>query len=269
MVALEARGEPVRARPVARHLPVVRVQPRSQIREDEEQGGSDFTMADQGYETMEDRADDLEEEDDGEGGDQRPVLKLHESGRSAVFSVSDSSAAPRKAINLASVNERLPVVPMANAPPMSGGDAAMPPPFPVEEQPTSSAEEVVAEARRQIRSGQCGPAINALGGMIASSPEHPLAAEAMLMRAQCFRRQGAHLRALGEAERMARRYPSSGQRPAALMEMAESYASLGDMERARELFGQVMRQYPQSPAARRATSRVQELGRGGGRAREE
>ena len=61
---------------------------------------------------------------------------------------------------------------------------------------------------------------------------------------------------------MVRRYPTSRQRPAAMMIMAEAYASMGDSERARELFGQVLRRYPQSPAARQATARVQELGRG-------
>jgi TolA-binding protein len=44
--------------------------------------------------------------------------------------------------------------------------------------------------------------------------------------------------------------------------MAESYAAIGDRQRARQLFGQVLRRFPRSRAASRATARVQELSRG-------
>jgi TolA-binding protein len=104
--------------------------------------------------------------------------------------------------------------------------------------------------------------------VVAQSPEHPLAAEAMLLRAQCHRRGGEHLRAIGELERLARRYPGNGRGSDVLSEMAEDYAALGDTERAREIYGEIMRRYPRSRAASRATARVQELGRGT-RAREE
>lgn len=262
LAVLEARGAPRRSRT----LPVVRVQPRgaeapADTGADQGAEPAGFTMAEQGYEPIDEEPD---REDDGP----RPVLKLHESP--AAPASSGGSGTPRKSIDLDNVNERLPVVPMADAPPAGSAPpaGAMPPPFDPEGPASAPVEEVVARARQQARSGQCGEAVNALGAVIANNPEHPLAAEAMLLRARCFRRQGAHLRALGEAERMARRYPSSGLRPAAMLEMAESYASLGDLERARQLFGQVLRRYPRSSAARRATVRVQELGRGA-RPREE
>jgi TolA-binding protein len=258
IVAMEAR----RGGDAPRRLPVVRVRPREDeggdegVHEDETPpeavaASSRFDVAGQGV------GDDEGEPvaDDG----QRPVLKLYESPRPALV-FSDASG-PRRRIDLASVNERLPVVPMPEGNEL--GSEAMPAPFEPEAPAVASPEELMAQARRQVQSGQCAEAINGLGAVLSTSPEHPAAAEAMLLRARCFRREGAHLRALGEAERMVRRYPSSAQAAEALLEVAESYASLGDLERARDIFGQVMRRYPSSNAARRATARVQELGRGG------
>lgn len=260
LVAMEARrsGDP------PRHLPVVRVRARSDepenqmVHEDEAPprrvvASSRFDVAEQGVGDGEDQPEDEE--------GPRPVLKLYESRRPAL--VFSDEATPRRRIDLASVNERLPVVPLPEGAPASPGPTALPAPFELEEPATTSVEELMAQARRQIQSGQCGEALGGLAAVLSTSPEHPAAAEAMLLRARCFRRQGSHLRALGEAERMARRYPSSGRRAEALMEMAEAYAALGDLDRARELFGQVLRGYPRSGAARRATARVQELGRGG------
>jgi len=261
MIALEAR----RAGPQRknRRLPVVRVRPRAEAAPANEESPQRDRLA-MGFTVVEQGVGDYSNEEEGEG--ERPVLKLHESGRPGV--VASGGSSPRRRIDLASVNERLPVVPIANAPSPDGAPAALPAPFDPDPPAGTSVEDVVGRARQQIRGGQCGEALNALAGVLSSSPEHPLAAEAMLLRARCFRRSGAHLRALGEAERLMRRYPSSGRRPEAMLLMAEAYAALGDSERARDLFGQIMRRFPQSRAARRATARVQELGRGG-RPREE
>lgn len=264
IVGIEARrGEP----PRNRRLPVVRVRPRPESAEapasvesstPEDRLARGFTVADQGV-------GDFSAEPEEETGE-RPVLKLHESGAPGIVHSGGSSS--RRPINLANVSERLPVVPIASAPSPDGAPAALPAPFDPDPPATTPVEEIVGQARRQVQGGQCGAALNALAGVISSSPEHPLAAEAMLLRARCFRRSGAHLRALGEAERMTRRYPSSARRPEAMLVMAEAYAALGDGERARDLYGQIMRRYPRSRAARLATARVQELGRGG-RPREE
>jgi TolA-binding protein len=132
----------------------------------------------------------------------------------------------------------------------------------------SAVTEAIDRAREQANGGDCGSALTALARVLTQSPEHPRAPEAMLLRARCFRRGGAPLRAIGELERMGRRYPSNANQSSALLEMAEAYAALGDLERSRELFGHVMRRFPRSRAASRATVRVQELGRGR-RAREE
>ena len=138
---------------------------------------------------------------------------------------------------------------LEQGPPTEGGAAPSP-------------EDVVREARRQLAAGRCDVALEALGGLLARSPEHASAADAMMLRAQCYRLQGGHLRAIGELERLGRRYPQSSRRAEALVLMAESHAAIGDRERAREIFATVLRQFPRSSAASRATVRVQELSRG-------
>ena len=262
LVALEAR--PVKSRP---ELRVVRVRP--------DDPGEVTHPAAKARRAADVDADDehADTEDDGP----RPVLKLYESRVPGALSAAPLGSAPRRSrsVNLASVNERLPVVPIPDVPgtppldtaPASlelgqhGGEAA-----PIEAGP--SVEELVSGARASIQAGNCAAALQSLAQVVAQSPEHPLASEAMLMRARCYRRQGASLRAIGELERLGRRYPNSGRRVEALVEMAEAYVSLGDTERARQIFREIMRRYPRSRAASMATARVQELGRGG-RAREE
>jgi TolA-binding protein len=263
LVAVEAR--PAKGRP---DLPIVRVR------------SSDIERSPRDDVETESDVDAEPADDDGP----RPVLKLYESRTRLSHSSSQGfgstgSRRPRKSIQLASVNERLPVVPipdMPGTPPLDttpaalsinrNGAATAPTPAAVES--LQAVEEVVATARSQVRSGNCGPALQSLAQVLSRSPEHPLAPEAMMLRAKCYRRQGAPLRAIGELERLARRYPNSGRRLDALLEMAEAFVSLGDTDRARDIYRQIIRRYPRSRAASRATARVQELGRGQ-RAREE
>ncbi len=267
LVAFESADRPpaaVKSRP---NLPVVRIRPRAKR-----------VVVEDSRESRRERPD---RDNDGPvatggvtGGEQddspRPLLKLYETpGLPVVSSVGGSGggvpvSAPqrrRRSIDLASVNERLPIVPIPSivgTPDLSATPAALR----LGVAPTGPpVEDAISRARAQVQSGECGPALQSLAKVLRTSPEHPLASEAMLLRARCYRRQGAHLRAIGEIERMARRYPRSGHGAQALMEMAEAYVSLGDLPRAREVFGQVLRQFPRSRAASRATRRVQELGR--------
>lgn len=253
LVALEAT--PARARP---ELPVVRVRPARPAREAAAAADAEVPAADETYDDAADGA--------------RPVLRLDESSPGHFAASSGGAPRPARSFDLAAVGERLPVVPIASAPgapPLDATAALDTQELDVEAAPAGPpVEEVVAEARAQAQRGDCGAVLEALGRVIGQSPEHPLAAEAMLLRAQCHRRRGEHLRAIGELERLARRYPGNGRGSDALSEMAEAYAALGDADRAREIFGEIMRRYPRSRAASRATARVQELGRGA-RAREE
>lgn len=257
-------------------LPVVRITPE-QRRPSKESRPERYTSNEEDYEIQDEQI----EEDQAEG--KRPVLKLWGSyAPMPVASGSPLQSAPRKrsrSVDLNAVGERLPVVPMPDlpgTPPLETTPAT----FAVQntqaqqqqqqqQQPGGIAfEQVMTRARQQVQAGQCGAAITELGRMLGQSPEHRLAPEAMLLRARCHRRQGSPLRAIGEVERMTRRYPRNAYMSQALLVMAESYASLGDLQRAREIFGRIMRNYPRSSAARRATVRVQELGRSN-RAREE
>lgn len=253
LVTLEGRStRPGRSRP---DLPVVRVRPTESRRRDGAEPEAEEEVS-EAYAASLAGGGDAPSDDDGE----RPVLRLYES---------ESLPAPRaerrsgsRSIELAAVTERLPVVPMPEG---TGPGIPLPEPPPLEAEPPvpqPSVDDVVREARRQVGAGDCGGALESLAQVVASSPEHALADDAMLLRAQCFRRQGAHLRAIGELERMARRYPSSDRAADGLLLTAESYAAIGDQERAREIFGQVMRRFPRSSAASRATARVQELSRG-------
>jgi len=186
----------------------------------------------------------------------RPVLRLY--GSTVEEMPARGSARP---VALAAVTERLPVVPMPDEPPPSAPIGSLEGPVAQEPAP-ATIEDVLRQAGPQVAAGECAAALPALTGVLGQSPEHPLADDAMLLRARCYFRQGAHLRAIGELERMMQRYPSGNGRPEALLLMAGSYAAMGDRDRARELYGQVIRQFPRSQAASRATARVQELARG-------
>lgn len=282
IVALESSpaSTPQKRRPA---LPVVRVRPKQASTSERARPRSRRILVESPHETGDLRDEPiiaagdetLDEEDDGE----RPLLKLWETPGVSGGGSSRPAAggARRRSIKLASVSERLPVVPIPNmpgTPELTATPAALS--MGQREgqggsEPTPSAaavSETIDRAREQMRSGDCGSALRDLSRLLTQSPEHPSAPQAMLLRAMCLRRTGAPLRAIGELERMGRRYPSSARRSTALLEMAESYVALGDVDRARELFGHVMRRFPRSRAASRATARVQELGRGG-RAREE
>jgi hypothetical protein len=275
LVAVEATERPAAAEAKTRPaLPVVRIRPSAgaaRVVVADSRGDSDVEPADD--EVADEGADMGDEEDDGAP---RPLLKLYESPR-RVGGIGDGEplevdAGPsprhRRSIDLASVGERLPVIPMPDIDGVPSIDAT-PAALQLDtEPPGAGVEDTVETARDQVRAGQCEPALRSLADVLRSSPEHPLAAEAMLLRARCHRRQGAHLRAIGEIERMARRYPTSAHGAQALVEMAEAYVDLGDVTRARDVFAQVLRRYPRSRAASLATRRVQELGRDP-RAREE
>jgi len=246
LVALESRGSPrASERP---ELPVVRY---DSSRAESESDDSDSLGA-----IGEDAEPAVAEAADGP----RPVLKLH-GAASPRYRPASGRRRPA-AIKLASVRERLPVVPMPDAPPMGGGSAPRAATPSSSSSSSSSIAEVVARGRASVSSGQCGSVARELAQVISTSAEHPLADDAMLLRARCFRRQGAHLRAVGEVERLIRRYPRADTRRPALLLLAESCASVGDTERATETLRDIIRRYPGSPAAQRATRRLGELTRG-------
>lgn len=255
LVALEEVGARAgRGRP---ELPVVRVRPSRRGAKVVERGV----------------VGDRQREDEPAEDSSRPVLKLH--GYGGGYSGgggghSGGGGGGRRSVDLAAVNERLPVVPIPDVPGMpelTTTPASLELSEPEPQEPPGIAD-VIARARPLVRGGDCSGAMRDLAQALVQSPEHPLAAEAMLLRARCMRRQGAALRAIGELERLGRRYPNSGRRAPAMLEMAEAYASLGDAERAQEILAAVVRRFPRSRAATRATARVRELGRGS-RAREE
>ena len=99
----------------------------------------------------------------------------------------------------------------------------------------------------------------ALGGFsrfVKEYPEHEYADDAMYWSGECFFSQGKMLKAIGQNERLLRRYPRSDKTASALYRIGFVYDQLHDRERAGEYYFKVVEMHPGTQAARKASLRV-------------
>jgi tol-pal system protein YbgF len=102
-------------------------------------------------------------------------------------------------------------------------------------------------------------ALQAFSTFIQTHPSHGYADDALYWRGECYLAKGKLLKAIGEFERLARRYPNSEKVPAGLYRIGFVYDKLRDFKTAVRYYFKVVEECPGTDAARRASSRVKEI----------
>jgi len=96
-------------------------------------------------------------------------------------------------------------------------------------------------------------------GFLRTFPDSPLAANSQYWLGECYYGQRRFQEAIDEFERVFALYPSSNKVPASLLKIGYSHLEQQHPSMARSVFQQLVRTYPQSPAAIKAHGRLQEV----------
>ena len=91
---------------------------------------------------------------------------------------------------------------------------------------------------------------------VKENPDHEYADNAMYWRGECFFGRGKMLKAIGEYERLLRRYPRSDKTASTLYRIGFIYDKLHDRQMASEYYFKVVEMHPGTQAARKASLRV-------------
>jgi tol-pal system protein YbgF len=94
-------------------------------------------------------------------------------------------------------------------------------------------------------------ALDALAAFLVRWPDHPYADNAMYWRGECYFARGDFARAAEQFQGVVDRFPAGNKAPDALLKLALCAQRTGDAPRAREIYGRLANDYPQSAAARR------------------
>ncbi len=114
-------------------------------------------------------------------------------------------------------------------------------------------------AYREYSNKRLDAALNGFAEFVKIYPNHAFADDALYWRGECYLAQGKFLFAIGELERLTRRYPASDKASSALYRIGFAYDKLRDYAKAAEYYFEVVDRYPASDAARRASRRTAEL----------
>lgn len=124
-------------------------------------------------------------------------------------------------------------------------------------QPTPSGPmDAFHEAYRDYSNKAYARALEGFSKFLADHPDHSYADNAMFWRGECMLAQGQILKAIGEYERLLRRYPRSEKSPSALYRIGFSYDKMNDRAKASEYYFKVVDSHPGTDAARRASRRM-------------
>ncbi len=115
------------------------------------------------------------------------------------------------------------------------------------------------EAYRAYSNRRLEAALSGFAEFLKSEPNHAFADDAVYWRGECYLAQGKFLHAIGEFERLVRRYPNSEKVSSGLYRIGFAYDKLRDFSKAYEYYFEVVEKYPGTDAARRAGSRVAEI----------
>lgn len=183
----------------------------------------------------------IEEVDDDDDG-KRPLLQLAGAPR-----IARSSAGPLPPLPDAGAVDSLGVVPL-------GGGAAAAPGDPGT--PEAGAMSSFDDGYRAFSNRSYAEALDLFAAFLKDNPDHRFADNALFWRGECYLAQGKLLKAIGELERLIRKFPRSEKGPSALYRIGFAYDQLNDREKASEYYFKVVERYPGTDAARKASRRV-------------
>ncbi len=115
------------------------------------------------------------------------------------------------------------------------------------------------DAYREYSNKKHDAAASKFADFIKLYPNHSYADDAMYWRGESFLAQGRFLHAVGEFERLIRRYPSSDKVASALYRIGFSYDKMQDYSKAAEFYFDVVERFSGTDAARKAGARVAEI----------
>jgi tol-pal system protein YbgF len=148
--------------------------------------------------------------------------------------------------DLASINERLPVVPL---PKTTGGSA----PVAAEDPMTAYQEARAALGRREHAA-----AILGFKKFVDKWPTHDYADNALYWLGEAYYDQADYRTALVEFRAVVQRYPAGNKAPDALLKVGFCLGKLGEAAAANDVLNQVAQIYPKTDAARLAQKRLGE-----------
>ncbi|MCP4676674.1 MAG: tol-pal system protein YbgF [Deltaproteobacteria bacterium] len=121
------------------------------------------------------------------------------------------------------------------------------------------------EAYRNYSNKRYDEALAKFSSFIHDNSQHPYADNAVFWRGECHLAKGKFFKAIGEFERLFRRYPKSEKVPSGLYRAGFAYDQLRDRAKALEYYFRVVDKHPGTDAARRASLRVSAIEGKGGR----
>jgi tol-pal system protein YbgF len=121
-------------------------------------------------------------------------------------------------------------------------------------------------AYRAYTNRQYDQALTVFSKFVHDHPNHDFTDNAIFWRGECYLATGQYFKAIGEFERLLRRYSRSDKRPSSLYRIGFAWDKLGDKDKALEYYFRVVGSHAGTDAARRASRRVSAIQGEGGQA---
>ena len=125
--------------------------------------------------------------------------------------------------------------------------------------PENQAMEAFNTAYRAYSNKQHNVALQGFAGFVNGHPNHAYADNAIFWRGECYLAMGKLANAIGEFQRLKRRYPRSEKVAASVYKVGVIYDKMRDFGKAADYYFEVVERYPGTDEARRASRRVAEI----------
>jgi tol-pal system protein YbgF len=181
----------------------------------------------------------------------RRIQSLEQQGAPRAFTPPPASAPPPSTLT---PQERA-----IEAPPDASRVAAAPAPAPAPARPAGTDQQNYQAAFELIQGRKYEEAGDAFAAFLTGFPTSPLADNAQYWLAETYYVRGQFQPALGEFQKVLDQYPQSAKMPDALLKVGYCQAELGNRDAARTALQQVVRQFPDTTAARLASQRLERL----------
>ncbi|MBM4344769.1 MAG: tol-pal system protein YbgF [Deltaproteobacteria bacterium] len=163
-------------------------------------------------------------------------------------------------VKVAPPAEAAPDVATAEPPPApapSGPSSDLPPQLDSDKPKADLAVALYTQAKNLLDAEQLTAARSLFEKLLLAHPDHDLADNAVYWVGESWYAQSQWLKAAQAFVRVAKDYPRGNKVPDAMYKLAKSYEKMGDDPGAGEVLKQLSRQYPGTPAARRALDDLQ------------
>jgi tol-pal system protein YbgF len=121
-----------------------------------------------------------------------------------------------------------------------------------------TADELFNRGMQALRNGELGQAILDFEDFLAKHPSHPLAGHAQFWIGEAYFTARDYQHAAAEYQKALDRAPKGEKTPEALFKLGLAYQSLKRPDRTRDVWAQLLRDFPQSEAAQKARSALRE-----------